>query len=91
MADLLGRGRAPLANTVDELNRLAPLVDNDLDRLDATLQRLPEIYRKLARVGSYGAWFPYYICGISFRASDLEGRTVVFPWIKQEEGRCVDE
>lgn len=91
LADLLGRGRAPLANTVDELNRLAPLVDNDLDRLDATLQRLPEIYRKLARVGSYGAWFPYYICGISFRASDLEGRTVVFPWIKQEEGRCVDE
>ncbi len=91
IADLLGRGRAPLAHTVDELNRLAPLVDNDLDRLDATIQRLPEIYRKLARVGSYGAWFPYYICGISFRASDLEGRTVVFPWIKQEEGRCVDE
>lgn len=91
IADLLSRGRAPLANTVDEMNRLAPLVDNDLDRLDATLQRLPEIYRKLARVGSYGAWFPYYICGISFRASDLEGRTVVFPWIKQEEGRCVDE
>lgn len=91
IADLLSRGRAPLANTVDEINRLAPLVNNDLDRLDATLQRLPEIYRKLARVGSYGAWFPYYICGISFRASDLEGRTVVFPWIKQEEGRCVDE
>ncbi len=91
IADLLSRGRAPLASTVDEMNRLAPLVDNDLDRLDATLQRLPEIYRKLARVGSYGAWFPYYICGIAFRASDLEGRTVVFPWIKQEEGRCVDE
>lgn len=91
ITDLLDRGRAPLANTVDEMNRLAPLVDNDLDRLDATLARLPEIYRKLARVGSYGAWFPYYICGISFRASDLEGRTVVFPWIKQEEGRCVDE
>ena len=91
ITDLLDRGRAPLAHSIDELHRLAPLVDNDLDRLDATIQRLPEIYRKLARVGSYGAWFPYYICGISFRASDLEGRTVVFPWIKQEEGRCVEE
>lgn len=91
LADLLGRGRAPLNNTVDQLARLAPFVNNDLDRLDATIQRLPEIYRKLARVGSYGAFFPYYICGVTFRASDLEGRTVVFPWIRQETGRCVDQ
>ncbi|SEH72408.1 phospholipid/cholesterol/gamma-HCH transport system substrate-binding protein [Mycolicibacterium rutilum] len=91
LADLLSRGRAPLNNTVDQLARLAPLVNTDLERLDATIQRLPEIYRKLARVGSYGAFFPYYICGVSFRASDLEGRTVVFPWIRQETGRCVDE
>lgn len=91
LADLLGRGRAPLANSIDELNRLVPLLNTDLGRTEATIQRLPEIYRKLARVGSYGAFFPYYICGITFRASDLEGRTVVFPWIKQETGRCVDE
>jgi phospholipid/cholesterol/gamma-HCH transport system substrate-binding protein len=91
LSDLLGRGRAPLKDTITELNRLAPLVDTDTDRLDATIQRLPEIYRKLARVGSYGAFFPYYICGITFRASDLTGRTVVFPWIKQETGRCVDK
>jgi phospholipid/cholesterol/gamma-HCH transport system substrate-binding protein len=91
LADLLGRARPPLDHTINELHRLAPLVGNDLPRLDATLQRLPEIYRKLARVGSYGAFFPYYICGVTFRASDLEGRTVVFPWIKQETGRCVDQ
>ena len=91
LSDLLGRARPPLAGTVDQLNRLAPLVDGaHKDYLDATLQQLPELYRKLARVGSYGAFFPYYICGITFRASDLEGRTVVFPWIKQETGRCAE-
>ena len=91
LADLLGRARPPLAGTVDELNRLAPLLDGKhKDYFDATLQQLPELYRKLARVGSYGAFFPYYICGITFRASDLEGRTVVFPWIKQETGRCAE-
>ena len=63
-------------------------MDDDKDRLDATLQRLPGIYKKLARVGSYGAFFPYYICAVAVRASDLQGRTVVFPWIKQETGRC---
>jgi phospholipid/cholesterol/gamma-HCH transport system substrate-binding protein len=91
LADLLGRARPPLAGTIDQLNRLAPNLDGEYkDRLDATLQRLPELYRKLARVGSYGAFFPYYICGIAFRASDLTGRTVVFPWIKQETGRCAE-
>jgi phospholipid/cholesterol/gamma-HCH transport system substrate-binding protein len=88
LADLLGRARSPLAGTVAQLNRLAPLLDNDKDRLDASLQRAPELYRKLARVGSYGAFFPYYICGIAFRASDLTGRTVQFPWIRQDTGRC---
>jgi phospholipid/cholesterol/gamma-HCH transport system substrate-binding protein len=91
LADLLGRARQPLGGTVDQLNKLAPILDNDKDRLEATLQRLPGIYKKLARVGSYGAFFPYYICAVTFRASDLQGRTVVFPWIKQETGRCREE
>ena len=88
LTDLLGRARSPLAGTIGQLNRLAPLLDNDKDRLDASIQRAPDLYRKLARVGSYGSFFPYYICGIAFRASDLQGRTVQFPWIRQDTGRC---
>ena len=66
----------------------ADYLDADKATFDATLQRLPDNYRKLARVGSYGAFFQYYICGITFRVSDLQGRTVQFPWIRQETGRC---
>jgi phospholipid/cholesterol/gamma-HCH transport system substrate-binding protein len=88
LTDLLGRARSPLAGTIGQLNRLAPLLDNDKDRLDASIQRAPDLYRKLARVGAYGSFFPYYICGIAFRASDLTGRTVQFPWIRQDTGRC---
>jgi phospholipid/cholesterol/gamma-HCH transport system substrate-binding protein len=90
VADLLGQARPPLAGTVEQLNSLATNIDNDKDRLNDSIGRLPEIYRKLARVGSYGSFFPYYICGIAFRASDLQGRTVQFPWIKQETGRCAE-
>jgi phospholipid/cholesterol/gamma-HCH transport system substrate-binding protein len=90
LADLLGRARPPLAGTVAQLNTLATNIDNDKDRLDDAIGRLPGIYHKLARVGSYGAFFPYYICGVTFRASDLQGRTVQFPWIKQETGRCAE-
>jgi phospholipid/cholesterol/gamma-HCH transport system substrate-binding protein len=90
LADLLGEARSPLAGTVAQLNRLATNINGDKDRLDDTLGRIPNIYRKLARVGSYGGFFPYYICGITFRASDLQGRTVIFPWIKTETGRCAE-
>jgi phospholipid/cholesterol/gamma-HCH transport system substrate-binding protein len=88
LADLLGEARPPLAGDVDQLARLVP--NFDVPRLDVTIQRLPELYRKLSRVGAYGGFFPYYICGITFRASSLEGETVVFPWIRQETGRCAE-
>ncbi|CQD16525.1 virulence factor Mce family protein [Mycolicibacterium conceptionense] len=88
MADLLGGARPPLAAAVDQVKHLAPLLDQDKGQIDLALQNAPENYRKLARLGAYGSFINYYICGISFRASDLQGRTAVYPWIKQEGGRC---
>lgn len=88
LADLLGDGRQPLANLIDELNRVAPLLDDGKSRLDASLQKAPENYRKLQRLGSYGSFIMYYICGVTVRVTDLQGRTAVFPWIKQTNGRC---
>ncbi|KMO68633.1 MCE family protein [Mycolicibacterium chlorophenolicum] len=90
LTDLLTQARPPLAGTVDQLNRLAPLLDDHQIVLDRALQRGPENYRKLARLGSYGSWIMYYICGLSIRVTDLQGRTAVFPMIKQEGGRCAE-
>ncbi|BBX69198.1 MCE family protein [Mycolicibacterium psychrotolerans] len=90
LTDLLTEARPPLAGTVDQLNRLAPLLDDHQVVLDRALQRGPENYRKLARLGSYGSWIMYYICGLSIRVTDLQGRTAVFPMIKQEGGRCAE-
>jgi phospholipid/cholesterol/gamma-HCH transport system substrate-binding protein len=88
IADLLTQARPPLAGTVDQLSRLAPILDNGKDRIDGQLQLLPEDYRKLARLGVYGNFIPFYLCGLRFRVTDLQGRTVVLPWIQQETGRC---
>jgi len=90
LADLLGNVRRPLAGTVDQLSRLAPLLDKDKDLLDVQLQQLPEDYRKLSRTGAYGSFINYFLCGLSLRVTDLQGRTAVFPWIKQEGGRCAE-
>jgi phospholipid/cholesterol/gamma-HCH transport system substrate-binding protein len=90
LADLLTNARPALAGTVDELNRLAPSLEVKKDRLDAQLQKLPEDYRKLIRIGAYGSFVNYYICKLWVRATDLQGRTVVFPAVTQEGGRCAE-
>ena len=90
IAELLTSARPPLKGTVAQLNRLAPLLDDDKGRLEHALIKAPENYRKLVRLGAYGSFIQYYICGISFRVTDLQGRTAVFPWTKQEGGRCAE-
>ncbi len=90
IADLLSQARPPLAGTVDQLNRVAPLLSNedDMARLDLALQKAPGNYRKLVRLGSYGSFINQYLCGMNVRVSDLQGRTAYFPWIMQNTGRC---
>ncbi|WP_099024413.1 MCE family protein [Mycolicibacterium palauense] len=90
LASLLTQARPPLSADVDQLNRLAPLLVDGMPNLDAALQKMPENYRKLRRLGAYGSWIMYYICGLSIRVTDLQGRTAVFPMIKQLGGRCAE-
>ncbi|HEY6575962.1 MAG TPA: MCE family protein, partial [Mycobacterium sp.] len=90
IADLLTQARPPLKGTVDELNRLAPNLDSGKGYLDGALQRAPGNYRRLARIGAYGAFVQYYICELTIRVTDLQGRASSFPFIKQENGRCAE-
>lgn len=90
LTDLLNEARVPLAGTVDELARLAPILEQDKATLDLALQKAPKNYRKLVRLGSYGSWINQYLCGMSVRVTDLQGRTAYFPWIMQHTGRCAE-
>jgi phospholipid/cholesterol/gamma-HCH transport system substrate-binding protein len=88
VANLLSQARPPLSGTIDQLNRLAPNLDNDKDRLDAALQKSPRNYRKLVRLGVFGATIPYFICAITLRGTDLSGKTVLGPWFRSDAQRC---
>ena len=88
LANLLGQARPPLSGTVDQLSRLAPNLDNDKDRLDAALQKAPRNYRKLVRLGVFGATIPYFLCEITIRGTDLSGKTVLAPWFRSDAQRC---
>jgi phospholipid/cholesterol/gamma-HCH transport system substrate-binding protein len=88
LADLMTQARSPLAGSVDQLNRVAPLLEKDIPLLDISLQKTPQNYKKLVRLGAYGSFLNQYLCGISVRVTDLQGRTAHFPWILQNNGRC---
>lgn len=90
LAELMTQTRPPLAGTVNQLNRMATLLDNDKDkaRMDLALQKAPANYRKLVRLGAYGSFINQYLCGMNVRVTDLQGRTAYFPWIMQNTGRC---
>ncbi len=90
LTDLLNQARTPLAGTVDQLGRVAPLLDQDKELLDISIQKAPANYRKVVRLGSYGSWINQYLCGLSLRVTDLQGRTAYFPWIIQHTGRCAE-
>jgi phospholipid/cholesterol/gamma-HCH transport system substrate-binding protein len=88
LADLLTSARPPLSGTIEQLSRLASVLDSDKDRLDAALQKSPQNYRKLVRLGVAGATVPYFICAITIRGTDLQGKTVIAPWFRSEAQRC---
>jgi phospholipid/cholesterol/gamma-HCH transport system substrate-binding protein len=88
LADLLGKARPPLSGTVEQLRRLAPNLDSDKDRLDAQLQKAPRNYRKLTRLGVFGATIPYFLCQITLRGTDLSGKTVIGPFFTSHAQRC---
>lgn len=90
LVDLLSEARPPLAETVDQLSRLAPNLDVKKDRIDTALQKAPENYRKLVRLGAYGSFINYYICSIALRVSDLETKTAEFQIFHQQGGRCAE-
>jgi phospholipid/cholesterol/gamma-HCH transport system substrate-binding protein len=90
IAELLTAARPPLNGTVDQLNRVAKNLDDGKGYLDGALQRAPGNYRKLARIGAYGAFVQYYICELSIKVTDLQGRASFFPFVKQENGRCAE-
>jgi phospholipid/cholesterol/gamma-HCH transport system substrate-binding protein len=90
LVDLLSEARPPLAETVDQLSRLAPNLEVKKDRIDTALQKAPENYRKLVRLGAYGSFINYYICSIALRLSDLESKTAEFQIFHQQGGRCAE-
>ena len=88
VADLLTVARPPLKSTLDELGRTAVQLDSEKETIGSVVSRLPDTYAALSRLGAYGNFFNYYLCGIKLKIDTPDGRGLTTPLIGQETGRC---
>ncbi len=89
MASLLEDTRPDLKGDVAQLNRLMGLLSTDdaTQELDWVMANMPAAFRQLVRVGTYGAFFNFYLCGLKFKVGD-ENNPVYIPLKNQTTGRC---
>jgi phospholipid/cholesterol/gamma-HCH transport system substrate-binding protein len=83
VADLLRQGRPILKSDVVKLKKLAKLLNEPQNQAQLTelLDRLPESMTDQTRTGIHGAFYSYYICGLSGRIT-LPGNLGSIPGIQ---------
>jgi phospholipid/cholesterol/gamma-HCH transport system substrate-binding protein len=88
VADLLAQARPDLQGDIRQVDRLASLINADQHTVNTDLQRLPEAYRQLQRMASYGSFFDFYICAVQLRTVGPDGQPLTTPFITSGVSRC---
>ncbi|WP_433196265.1 MCE family protein [Nocardia sp. CA-107356] len=89
LTDLLQQARPDLKTTFEQTGTLAATLDDGSDTIQWVLDRLPETYKKLVRIGAYGSFLNMYICGTNFLVDGPDGKPmhITLPGM-QTTGRC---
>ncbi|MGX1811171.1 MCE family protein [Nocardia sp. NPDC055321] len=92
LTDLLAQSRPDLRATVEQTSRVAGLMNEGSDTIQWVLDRLPQTYRDLIRIGSYGSFLNMYMCSVVFLVDGPNGTTneIAIPG-QQTTGRCAHE
>lgn len=92
LTSLLAQARPDLAAAIAQTGRAAGQLDDGSDTVQWVLEQLPETYRKLIRIGSYGSFLQLYICGAVAIVDGPDGKPlkVNLPGA-QTTGRCADD
>ncbi|MGE2735675.1 MCE family protein [Mycolicibacterium vaccae] len=88
VADLLQKGRGPVADVVRETDRTAQAVLADHEYFDNLLETLPDAYKVMGRQGLYGDFFSFYLCDLVLKLNGKGGQPVYVKVAGQSTGRC---
>ena len=72
LATLLVQARPAIKGDVQQIHRLAKILKDPQSEqiINEALDRLPTMFRRQVRIGSYGSWYNYYLC-------DFDGQIVL--------------
>lgn len=64
LASLLVEARPAIKGDVRQIGRLAEILNKPESKaiINEALERLPTMFRRQVRIGSYGSWYNYYLC-----------------------------
>ncbi|QLY34119.1 MCE family protein [Nocardia huaxiensis] len=89
LTGLLQQVRPDLKADIEHLGRLSANLDDKRDDVQYVMDLLPETYKKLIRIGSYGSFLNMYVCGADFLVTAPDGSTKVINAPGGETaGRC---
>ena len=89
MTTLLSDVRPALREDIAQLDRVATLVNDDEPFVENVINRLPSDFEKMGRLGVYGSFFQFYLCGVMVQVTNpVTDRGVYLPQYEQTTGRC---
>lgn len=89
MTTLLSDVRPALKEDVAQVDRVATLVNDDEAYVESVIKRLPTDFEKMGRLGVYGSFFQFYLCGVIVRFTNpVTGNDMFMPQYEQTTGRC---
>lgn len=88
VASLLQRVRPDTRDDIDQIGKLAELLNLNKDQVNGDLAKLPPAYAAMNNSGRTGSFFTFFICGAQIRTVTPSGQTVLTPMIAGEKPRC---
>lgn len=85
---LLVDNRPAVAGDIDGLKQLAGNLNADSGTLSLVLGKLPTIYPLITRVGSYGSFINWFVCGLAIRYPAIGGGYQDTPMFVAPADRC---
>lgn len=88
LAVVLADVRTPFRDLLGATRGVSALLNRNSARLEKTLATLPEAYQRLARVGSHGSFFNFYLCSVQVVLGAPGGADLKSPVIRSDAKRC---